>query len=195
MEAKPQTIDTFDRVGYLVRLSLDRDGEAYHSITLPIDTVADHDWHTATGATPWSINDNIHTKGKIAINDGYKSIWIGVDSAGYNSTSTGQHNLMMLDSAGWSNTTGHNNIFIGDHAGFSNEAGYRNVIPGDSVAATSGDIFYSQLIGTGAGALRGYISGSVTIGDYAGYSGTRCFSILSSAIIPVVPLMVPPIHL
>ena len=41
---------------------------------------------------------------------GYKSIWIGVDSAGYNSTSTGQHNLMMLDSAGWSNTTGHNNI-------------------------------------------------------------------------------------
>ena len=145
-------------------------------VVIPIDTVPDHDWHTSTGATPWSINDNIHTKGKIAINDGYKSVWIGVDSAGYNSTSTGLHNLAILDSAGWNNTTGYSNHFIGNKAGYSNTTGFKNIYFGNGVGTLIDDGKYNVLIGDSvATKAAGQLEGNAILGYGAAARATGLY--------------------
>jgi hypothetical protein len=92
------------------------------------------------------------------------SYYIGENSG---STSTGNNNTFLGESAGFSNTTGDSNSLIGYKSGYKNDSGNNNVSLGDeSLYHNYGG---SDNVAIGKNALQGDASGNVTL--------TKCIAI------------------
>lgn len=84
----------------------------------------------------------------------------------------GQKNIMIGDSAGYSDTEGNNNIFLGHASGFNNISGHHNVFlgPYSGTENTSGG--YNVFLGNEAGFKSTSGTDNVYIGDKAGYQSS-----------------------
>jgi hypothetical protein len=108
--------------------------------------------------------------GSKVLSTGNQNLFVGL-SAGYSNT-TGGSNTIVGTNAGDNNTTGSYNIFVGNYAGRFNTSGDGNIAIGQYASYWDSSGSFNTILGYQAGHNNDTGSCNVFIGNHAGYSET-----------------------
>jgi hypothetical protein len=118
----------------------------------------------------WNKTTNIlSVNGRIDLNDGGGSVFIGTDSGGYDD-GTDNKNVFIGNKSGSNNTEGYKCIFIGNESGRGNSTGFNNINIGDSSGKNNTIGFYNINIGNNSGIYNNNGDSNINIGNGAGFS-------------------------